>query len=314
MVDLDLRKIRYFVAVAECASFRGASERLLVAQPALSRQVRSLEHELGVRLLDRTPRGVELTRAGHTVLAESRGLLRSAATLSERARRTASASAQVTVAFRSGVGITAAVRAFRRLRPHVNVDVLCTSAHDQTSALLDGRADLGFVRAPYASAHLHVVPLYSEPNVVAMAGDHPLVSGAAGGIRLADLVPFRTTPPSAGPGRPARTAPDPGVLDDLGVDSVEGQLERVAAGRWVLVLPASVARSHARGDVVYVRARDAPPSTVALAFGSRAADCYQADFVRVAQACLGPARQADATPASVGAATALDPAAAGTGR
>src|ERR1700722_17901720 len=77
--DLDLRLVRYFVAVAEHRHFSRAAAELRVAQPSLSRQVRSLEQQLGARLLDRTPHGTQLTEAGEVFLPRAKALLRSAA-------------------------------------------------------------------------------------------------------------------------------------------------------------------------------------------------------------------------------------------
>ena len=82
---MELRHLRYFIAVAEELNFSRAAERLHVSQPPLSRQIRDLEAELKVKLLDRNTQGVRLTRAGHAVLARSRKLVRDAESL--RARR-----------------------------------------------------------------------------------------------------------------------------------------------------------------------------------------------------------------------------------
>jgi DNA-binding transcriptional LysR family regulator len=90
VIDLDLRKLRYFVTIAESTSFRAAAARLRIAQPALSRQIRCLEGELGVTLFVRTARGVELTSAGTRLLQEARTLLQSSGALIKHARAEAS--------------------------------------------------------------------------------------------------------------------------------------------------------------------------------------------------------------------------------
>jgi len=84
---MELRHLRYFIAVAEELNFSRAAERLHVSQPPLSRQIRSLEAELKVKLLDRNTQGVRLTRVGHAVLARSRKLVRDAESLRAEARR-----------------------------------------------------------------------------------------------------------------------------------------------------------------------------------------------------------------------------------
>ncbi|MGA8547238.1 MAG: LysR family transcriptional regulator, partial [Mycobacterium sp.] len=88
-VDLDLRLVRYFVAVADHRHFGRAAAALHIAQPSLSRQIRQLEHQLGVRLLDRTPQGTRLTEAGETFLPSAKALLRSAARAAAETRAAA---------------------------------------------------------------------------------------------------------------------------------------------------------------------------------------------------------------------------------
>src|SRR5215468_5898716 len=88
-VDLELRLVRYFTVVAEHRHFGRAATALRVAQPSLSRQIRRLEHQLGVRLLDRSPQGTRLTDAGEVFLPRARALLRSAAQATAQARAAA---------------------------------------------------------------------------------------------------------------------------------------------------------------------------------------------------------------------------------
>lgn len=87
--DLDLRLVRYFVAVAEFRHFGRAAEALRIGQPSLSRQIRRLEQQVGVRLLDRNPQGTRLTEAGEVFLPSAKALLRSAAAAAARSRAVA---------------------------------------------------------------------------------------------------------------------------------------------------------------------------------------------------------------------------------
>src|SRR5919201_3351084 len=114
---LDLRRLRYFVAVAEELHFGRAAERLYLAQPVLSRHVRKLETELGVELFARTSRHVELTPAGERLLEEARQLLAAADAASRRMRGVAAAPARLTIGFFVGDTFTAAVRTFLAQRP-----------------------------------------------------------------------------------------------------------------------------------------------------------------------------------------------------
>jgi DNA-binding transcriptional LysR family regulator len=178
---MELRHLRYFVTVAESGSFRRAAERLFVAQPPLSRQLRQLEHELGVELLARERRGVRLTPAGESFLAEARATLAQA----ERARATAR-SAAAGDAGRVVLGVTgsalfnplvaARVGDYRLARPAVDL-VLCErSTAEQLRALRERELDVGVVRpgpgpSPPGVA-LHAVA--RERLVAAVPADHPL--------------------------------------------------------------------------------------------------------------------------------------------
>ena len=148
---MELRHLRYFVAVAEDLSFSRAAERLLVAQPALSTQIAQLEAELGVVLLDRNRRSVRLTLAGQAFLKDARELLRGAETAAERARRVARGEeGQLSIAFFSAptmIFLPELVRHYRSKFPGVSLRLLELTPERQLPALLQGEADLGFTRA-----------------------------------------------------------------------------------------------------------------------------------------------------------------------
>src|SRR6201986_4840637 len=120
---LDLRLVRYFVAVAEHRHFGRAAADLRVAQPSLSRQIRSLEQQLGARLLDRTPHGTRLTEAGEVFLPRAKALLRSAAQAAS-ATRAAAQPSRITIGYTSGLIITPAVRELRNQHPDAEVHSL----------------------------------------------------------------------------------------------------------------------------------------------------------------------------------------------
>src|SRR5271166_3745479 len=105
VVDLDLRLVGYFVVVAEHRHFGRAASALRVAQPSLSRQIRQLERQLGVQLLDRTPQGTRLTEAGEVFLPRAKALLRSAAQATAQARAAAQPS-RITVGYTTGLIVT----------------------------------------------------------------------------------------------------------------------------------------------------------------------------------------------------------------
>ena len=126
-MDLDLRKLRYFVAVAEELHFGRAAERLHIAQPVLSRQIRAFEDELGSQLFARDRRHTELTPAGEQLLEEAGPLLANAEAVRRRVGRMARGSGTFTVGFMPGLLVTAAVRALSAVHPDLTVDVIRTT-------------------------------------------------------------------------------------------------------------------------------------------------------------------------------------------
>src|ERR1700754_4910833 len=144
--DLDLRKLRYFVAVAEELNFIRAAERLHIAQPVLTRQIKALENELGVDLFVRSTRGTALTPAGVGFVDDARSILRSAVAMRRRVRQLARGGSRLTIGFMPGILPTATVRALRDRFPGLTVEVVRTSYDDQVEMVLDGRIDASFVR------------------------------------------------------------------------------------------------------------------------------------------------------------------------
>ncbi|GAA0693094.1 hypothetical protein GCM10009548_76450 [Streptomyces malaysiensis subsp. malaysiensis] len=157
-MDLDLRKLRYFVAVAEELHFARAAERLHIAQPVLSRQIRSLEHDLGTELFDRDRRGTLLTPAGKQLLEDALPLLASVQALTRRVKTAARDTPELTIGFMPGITLTPATVAFTGRHPGVNVRLLRTSWDDQVEVLRDGRADVSVVRLPVDQEGLEAPP------------------------------------------------------------------------------------------------------------------------------------------------------------
>ena len=179
---MELRHLRYFVAVADELHFRIAAERLHIAQPALSQQIRALEDDLGVQLFDRSGRRVTLTSAGLEFLREARATLEQA----ERARRAAVRAHRGEVG-RLALGFVGSavhellprlVRAFREMRPDVELDLRALYTPAQARALQEGRIDVGLLRVPPLHDHLEVLPVAREPLLAVLPADHPLAAEA----------------------------------------------------------------------------------------------------------------------------------------
>ncbi len=182
---MELRHLRYFVAVAEELHFGRAAERLRIAQPPLSRQIRDLEREIGTPLFERVPRGVELTPAGRAFLPEARLTLAQA----ERAQRSAQRAARgetgrlrvgfVEAATHSGI-LPDVLSFFRAHLPSVGLSLFELDALRQAEAFQDGRIDVGLLHSPPldAARWLRVEPFYREPVIAAVSRVHPLAARA----------------------------------------------------------------------------------------------------------------------------------------
>ncbi|GAB3147693.1 LysR substrate-binding domain-containing protein [Microbispora hainanensis] len=285
-MDVDLRKLRYFVAVAERLHFGRAAEALHIAQPVLSRQIRALESELKVQLFARDRRATELTRAGEQLLADARPLLASAEALRRRVSRAARGADTFTVGFMPGLIVTPAVRALRERHPGLTVEVVRTTWDDQADAIRDGRVDIGYVRLPIDQRGLRVRPLMDEPRVAVLPAGHRLAGKDAIGIadladehllQNPDAVPeWRDVATELRGSAPRRPAPV--------FHAVEEKLEHIAAGHGIVVLPLSVVTFYTRPDVTYVPVADIPPNQVCLAWDSSRRTPLIGEFAAIAAA------------------------------
>ncbi|MDT4910168.1 MAG: hypothetical protein QOI69_3409 [Pseudonocardiales bacterium] len=286
-MDLDLRKLRYFVAVAEQLNFGRAAEQLHIAQPVLSRQIRALEQELAVTLFVRGNRGTELTAAGHALLEDARHLLPAADGAHRRVLAANTGHRTFTVGFAPGLIVTDAVRELAQRRPELSIEVFRTNWYDQTEVIHDGRVDVGYLRRPFDPKGLGIEPLLEEPRVVSLPIDHRLAGKATVSVTdLADehllqdpeLVPewrdIATELRASGP----RAATPP-------LRTVEEKLEHVARGNGVVVLPASTSAFYTRPDVTHIPIDDIGPTQVCLAWDSRRRSPLIPEFVAIAVAC-----------------------------
>jgi DNA-binding transcriptional LysR family regulator len=277
-MDLDLRKLRYFVAVADRLHFGRAADELHIAQPVLSRQIRALEKDLGASLFSRDRHGVALTDAGLQLLADAGPLLASTHAIRRRVTVAARGSRRIVVGFRAGVPVTPAVRAFETRHPDVVVDVQRIEWDDQAPMLLDGRIDVGYVRLPIDEAGLRVTPLYTEPRVAVLPAGHRLAGKEE--VTEADLAGeplVGHADPSTQPTR--RPHPDAGYL----ARGVGETLEHVAAGRGISFLARSATLFYSHPDVIYVPIPELAPEQVCLAVAVSSTSPVVDDFFTAAQ-------------------------------
>ncbi|MER0478660.1 LysR family transcriptional regulator [Streptomyces sp. Edi2] len=290
-MDLDLRKLRYFVAVAEHRQFGRAAQALFIAQPVLSRQIRAFEQELGCLLFTRTTRSVELTAAGRQLYDEARRISTVVEAALRRVHEAERGAQRLVVAFSPGLRVSEAIRAFTASHPNVEIDVFPLRWWEQDAPLRDGRAHVGYLRRPFDDAGLRTVPIGHETKVACLpvthrlAGRRTLTSAALDGEPVLDVRTRRTS-------------------------SLEEKFELIASGQGLALVPLSVAASYSRPDLVYLPVTDAPPVETCLAVPEDNCAGPVPDFLNIATATLR--RQGGETKAE--GAGAASPAPGGSGR
>lgn len=184
---MELRTLRYFVAVAEELHFGRAAARLHMSQPPLSRAIRSLEADLGAVLLHRSASGVGLTPAGTALLDEARALLERAERLRVRVAVAAGASTVTVGILGDGTdrGATRLAAAYRRRHPDVEIRVRETDLTDPTCGLRAGLVDVALTRGPFDGTGLTVRELRADPVGAVLRADDPLARRDR--LSLADL-------------------------------------------------------------------------------------------------------------------------------
>jgi DNA-binding transcriptional LysR family regulator len=271
---MELRHLRYFVAVAEELHFRRAAERLHVAQPAVSEQVRKLEEELGVRLFDRNQRRVELTDAGAAMLDEARQVLRQAQSAQRAARNARDrATLRLRIGYVPDSVPTIVPRALRGLasgKPAVHATLETGAALDLLTSVREGRLDAAIVCLPAPTRGLRTLVLGTEPAVAALpAGDPRAVQDH---VDLRQMAPDRIVvlPRRSNPAfydavvTTCRTAGFSPTLIDAGECHVEHALLAVASGSGMALLPASVADRYTAPGIRFLPV-SAPPLLVQTA-------------------------------------------------
>lgn len=272
---MELRHLRYFVVVAETCHFGQAAERLRMAQPPLSQQIRQLEAELGAELLTRTTRSVKLTPAGEAFLEDAQRILRSVDEAARRARQFAEGKAGTLRIGLTGTASYTQLPALARLvkehLPDVVLDIyteMLTPAIEL--ALAVGELDVGVLRPPTSEASLTVRAIARENFVVALPAGHRLTSAdtvTVGELRAEDFIMYPAGSRSVvneAVMRACRAAGyHPHVAHESGKTST--QLSLVAAGLGIAVLPESV-RGIALTGVQYRTVSGAEEVELALAW------------------------------------------------
>ncbi len=270
MDRLDLRLVEYFVAVADELHFGRAAERLHIAQPSLSQQIRRLEQQLGVTLLERTSRNVQLTAAGEALMGEARRILSQAQHAIATTR--AAGAQRLTVGFYGSAAsslLPGVLAAFGETHPSFEVSVreLFLGSVDE---ILNGTVDLAFTRLLPGQTDLEVEIIANEPRVAALPISHPLAtrdlltfkeledeSFITNAAVEDDRAPLRWLAEQRRHGLPGRVAGK--------ASSVQEILALVASGRGICLVPSAVSHHYPRTDISYVPLCDADPAVISLA-------------------------------------------------
>jgi DNA-binding transcriptional LysR family regulator len=257
---IELRHLRYFVAVAEELHFGRAAQRLGIAQPPLSLQIQRLEAELGVSLFDRTSRRVALTAAGHALLDEGRRVIQNFSSATDAARRAARGeTGSISVAFAASVmslSLPKIIRRFRDDLPRVRLELREIPTSAQITALRRGELDIGFLREPPNDDAFVTETVMRERLVLALSKRHELASRKR--LRLIDVAneDFVLFPRDLTPGLHAHIlamCAEAGVHPRIVQTSRElyTTISLVEAGLGVTIIPESVRRMGWRGVRYY---------------------------------------------------------------
>ncbi|MFC8394560.1 MULTISPECIES: LysR family transcriptional regulator [unclassified Streptomyces] len=276
---MEIRELRYFVAVAEELHFGKAAQRLEMAQPPLSRAIARLERQLGVTLLERTSRRVTLTEAGAVLLPEARSILSAVAAAERRAQQATQSRPRLVLAVKSGTAgelLAKLLDAYRAEPGAATVDLLLCEAHQQQELLHNGQADVALLHLPFDSAAgLDTEILYTEGQVAILPASHPLAGRSQ--IRVAEVTALPELPMARWPGHGGSYPEGPGPE----VRNLTQLFQLIALGHTTAIIPES-AGTDLRRDLAAVPVLDAPPVTTVIAWPSQSRLRAVADLIRVA--------------------------------
>ena len=278
-MNIELRHLRYFIAVAEESSFTAAAHRVHVAQQVLSTQIRQLEDAVGTQLLNRTNKGATLTPAGAAFLSTA---LETLAGLDRGVAAARNAARAVTGKLLVGLGAgcenetrTRLLTAFERAYPDVELSLQPFDMTQPSAGLLDHGSDVALVRPPVAAPSIELAVVRSEPRMFVLPAGHPLTVREE--LRLADVagLPFVTADLATDGCEPRAWQDDWLITPRPGGDvpiigatarTVDEWCEHVAAGHGIGLCPASAARFHSRPGIRFVTSAGVPPTTMCVAW------------------------------------------------
>ncbi|SEG74926.1 LysR substrate-binding domain-containing protein [Paenibacillus sp. UNC499MF] len=286
---MDLKKLHYFIAVAEELHFNRAAKKLNMTQPPLSQQIQVLEEELGVKLFERTKRQVRLTPAGAVFLEESRSLV---AQLEQSIRKTQLAgqgkTGNLSIAFvDSAVGGTMVevLKAYREKFPDVQLTLTEMTTTQQLKALHDKKIDVGFLRSAGPSAHINSRLYANESLLAVLPVTHPLAAQMSLSIHALADEPFIMPPHNKGAafhelifGFCGKHGFQPRIVQEA--VQMYTIVNLVAAGIGISIVPSSVS-AFRREDVVFRSFSEITPSVPLYASWKSDSDAVLTNFLNI---------------------------------
>ncbi|WP_321869045.1 LysR family transcriptional regulator [Burkholderia ubonensis] len=295
---MELRQLRYFIAVAEEMNITRAAERLHMTQPPLSRQLQAIEDEIGLPLFERGARPLKLTEAGRVFYAQAKRLVDQADELGPLTRRLAQMSERIVIGFVPSTlygALPDVIRAFRETRPDVELSLIEMFTLEQLGALKGGRIDVGFGRLRFDDDQLVREALIEEKLIAALPAGHPLADPdrplALADVANETLIVYPSTPRPSFADQQLSALRD-GGLAPAGVHEVrelQTALGLVAAEVGVSLVPESVEGVRVKG-VVY-RHLPEPVATSPIIMSRRVHDESPATaaFCAIARTMIAPA-------------------------
>lgn len=298
---MELRHVRYFLAVAEERNFTRAAARVGIGQPPLSQQIRALETEIGSPLFRRLPHGVDLTEAGEAFLIEARKLLAQADQAMRNARRAAAGeSGQLRVGFTSSASfhtiVAASIRAYSARYPEVEITLIESPTTELLERLWNGDLDAVFIRPGRSDPDgIHVRRIMDESTVIIVPANHAHAGAASLELAALEQDAFLLFPRHAGPelfdeivAACRRSGFEPSIGQTA--PEITSIASFVAAGLGVSVIPVSLAAQHVPGVSYVPIAGEAPVAPLALATRPNESSAVVKNYVALVAAQLTSSR------------------------
>jgi DNA-binding transcriptional LysR family regulator len=291
---IELRQMRYFIAVAEELNFTRAAERLHLAQQALSASIRRLEEQLGVALFVRSTRRVELTTAGAVLVGGARAVVDAAADAVERVRQVAEGrSGRITIGFSTAAGgvpvVRRIIRTFAERTPGVDIRTEEHDFSDPSAGLADASVDVAFIFGPLPVDGLAALTLVREDRVLAIRPEHPLATRTT--VDAEDLrdLPWLRVPADRGPWptfwfRNEGEGPT-GPL----IRTADEWVTAIESGRGAAFTMPTVMQDFTTARIAVIPVEGLPPAEVLLAWRPERSDPVITAFIRASEEVLATA-------------------------